>query len=185
MKISKTITSIFMVPTLKVPKDALINNGFINGYINDINKEEVYNNSIYLLFNPINLDKFREFLDEEYERTKSIIEDYDYKNGYVVVVYSLDEEFKDDFKLIKEGKYSKTSEKFKELFPKEISVKGLNSIPKKELSLQYRIFNKTEDLIEFWEDKLGVDLNSVIGKDFEVWEGFDLERETLNIKNFK
>ena len=36
MGIKKNITSIFMVPTLKVPKDALMSNGFINGYTKDI-----------------------------------------------------------------------------------------------------------------------------------------------------
>lgn len=185
MQLSKTITSIFMVPTLKVPKDQLKNNGFINGYLKDEEKDVQYEDSVYLLFQPKCLDKFREFLDSEYERTKQVIEDYDYEGGYVVVVYKLNEDLKEDFNLIKQGKYSKTSKEFQSLFPKEISIKSAKGITKNELSLQYRIFNKTEDLIEFWEDKLGVDLGNVIGSDFEVWEGFDLIRETLNIKNFK
>lgn len=173
-----------MVPTLGYPKDSLQNNGFINGYIFDKERDVQYENSVYLLFKPKNLDKFREFLDEEYERTKSIIEDYDYSNGYVVVIYKLNESLFEDFKLIKEGKYSKTSEDFKKLFPKYISVENERGKFKDHLSLQYRIFNKTEDLVEFWENKLGVDLGNVIGTDFEVWEGFDIKRETLNIKNY-
>jgi hypothetical protein len=184
MELKKTITSIFMVPTLGYPKDSLQNNGFINGYIFDKERDVQYENSVYLLFKPKNLDKFREFLDEEYERTKSIIEDYDYSNGYVVVIYKLNESLFEDFKLIKEGKYSKTSEDFKKLFPKYISVENERGKFKDHLSLQYRIFNKTEDLVEFWENKLGVDLGNVIGTDFEVWEGFDIKRETLNIKNY-
>ena len=184
MELKKTITSIFMVPTLGYPKDSLKNNGFINGYICDEERDVQYENAVYLLFKPKNLDKFREFLDEEYERTKSIIEDYDYPNGYVVVVYKLDESLFEDFKLIREGRYSKTSEKFKELFPKYISVENERGKLKDHLSLQYRIFNKTEDLVEFWEDKLGLTLGNVVGTDFEVWEGFDLKRETLNIKKF-
>jgi hypothetical protein len=185
MVITKTITSIFMVPTLKIPKDALLENGFINGYISDKNKDEKYTDAVYLLFKPKNLDKFREFLDEEYERTKTIIEDYDYENGYVVVVYSLNKEFNDDFNLVKKGKYSKTSENFQKQFAKEVSIKVSVSLHKNELSLQYRIFNKTKDLVEFWEDKLGIDLGNIIGNEFEVWEGFDLKREILNIKNIK
>ena len=173
-----------MVPTLKVPKDQLKNNGFINGYMFDAGREDLqYENAIYLLFQPKNLDKFREFLDEEYERTKDVIEDYDYENGYVIVIYQLNKNLNSDFDLIKQGKYSKTSEEFQKLFPKTIDV-NINGKIKNELSLQYRIFNKTEDLIDFWEDKLGVDLGNVVGNDFEVWEGFDLKRETLNIKNF-
>jgi hypothetical protein len=38
-------------------------------------------------FKPDNLEKFKEILEGEYERTKDIIEDYDYADGFVVVVY--------------------------------------------------------------------------------------------------
>jgi hypothetical protein len=185
MGIRKNITSIFMVPTLKVPKDGLKNNGFINAYIKDARKEDQYKGCIYLLFKPENLDKFREFLDEEYERTKNIIEDYDYEEGYVVVVYKLNEDLKKDFNLIKQGKYSKTSKEFQKLFPKDVSINTARKIFKNELSLQYRIFNKTEDLIEFWEYKLGVDLSNVIGDDYEVWDGWDESKEILELDKIK
>jgi hypothetical protein len=173
-----------MVPTLKVPKDALLSNGFINGYIKDARKEDQYPDSIYLLFKPENLDKFREFLDSEYERTKSIIEDYDYEDGFVVVVYQLDEKYKKDFELVKEGRYSKTSKDFQKIFPKIIKIVK-NGLHKDELSLQYRIFNKSEDLVEFWQDKLGVDLELIVGSDFEVWEGFDESKEILELDKIK
>jgi hypothetical protein len=184
MEIKKNITSIFMVPTLKVPKDALKGNGFINAYAKDARREDQYNECIYLLFKPENLDKFREFLDNEYERTKAVIEDYDYEDGYVVVVYQLNDKYKKDFNLIKQGKYSKTSAEFQKLFPKVIKIVR-NGLHKDEISLQYRIFNKNEDLIDFWEEKLGIDFNSVIGKDFEVWEGWDEQNEILNLNKIK
>ncbi len=173
-----------MVPTLKVPKDALISNGFINGYIKDSRREDQYPESIYLLFKPENLDKFREFLDNEYERTKAIIEDYDYEDGFVVVVYKLNEKYKKDYDVVKEGKYSKTSKDFQKLFPKIIKIVK-NGLHKDELSLQYRIFNKSEDLVEFWQDKLGIDLELIVGPDFEVWEGFDESNEILEIDKIK
>jgi len=184
MEIKKNITSIFMVPTLKVPKDALKNNGFINAYIKDADREDHYKDSIYLLFKPSDLDKFREFLDSEYERTKNIIEDYDYENGYVVVVYQLNEKFKKDFELVKVGRYSKTSKDFQRMFPKTIKLLK-NGLVREEISLQYRIFNKAEDLIEFWEDKLGLNLQVTVGDEFEVWEGWDENRETLQINKIK
>ena len=169
-----------MVPTLRVPKDALRSNGFINGYIKDERMQHGYEDSIYLLFKPDNLDKFREFLDGEYERTKSIIEDYDYEDGFVVVVYQLNEKFKQDYELVKKGRYSKTSKEFQKIFPKVIKIVkgGLN---KDEISLQYRIFNKTDDLIEFWEDKIGITFED----DFEVWEGWNEEKEVLVIDKLK
>ena len=173
-----------MVPTLKVPKDALRNNGFINAYIKDDRREDQYKESIYLLFKPDNLDKFREFLDDEYERTKTIIEDYDYEDGYVVLVYQLNDKYKRDFNLIKQGKYSKTSEEFQKLFPKVIKLVK-NGLSRDELSLQYRIFNRADDLIEFWEEKLGINFKITIGDDFEVWSGWDEQNEILNLNKIK
>ena len=184
MEIKKNITSIFMVPTLKVPKDALRSNGFINAYIKDGGSENEYKDSIYLLFKPTDVDKFREFLDNEYERTKNVIEDYDYEDGYVVVVYQLNEKFKKDFELIKKGKYSKTSADFQKLFPKIIKIVK-NGLHRDELSLQYRIFNKAEDLIDFWEDKLGISLKDTVGDDYEVWEGWDENKEILQLNKIK
>ena len=184
MEVKKNITSIFMVPTLKVPKDALRGNGFINAYVRDVRKEDHYDECIYLLFKPENLDKFREFLDNEYERTKAVIEDYDYEDGYVVVVYQLDDKYKKDFTLVKQGKYSKTSKDFQKLFPKVIKITR-NGLHKDEISLQYRIFNKAEDLVSFWEDKLGIDLVEIVGDDFEVWEGWDESKEILELDKIK
>ena len=180
MEIKKTITSIFMVPTLGVPRGALVENGFINGYSKDDSKDVQYENSIYLLFKPKNLDKFREFLDSEYERTKAIVDDYDYEDGYVVVVYELDKKFSKDFDLVRKGKYSKTSKPFQALFPKVIKLVR-NGLHKDEISLQYRVFNRTEDLVKFWEDKLDVEFD----EDQEVWHGYIEEDEVLNIEKLK
>jgi hypothetical protein len=184
MEIKKNITSIFMVPTLKVPKDALRGNGFINAYVKDNRRDDVYKESIYLLFKPTDLDKFREFLDSEYERTKAVIEDYDYEDGYVVVVYQLDNKYNRDYELIKQGRYSKTSANFQKIFPKIVKITR-GGLHKDEISLQYRIFNKAEDLVNFWEEKLGIDLEASIGKDFEVWDGWDESKEILELDKIK
>ena len=178
MKRKNTCTTIFMVPTLKTPKDSLRNNGFINAYLQDDISESYYKNCIYILFKPDNIDLFKDFLDNEYERTKQIVEDYDYEGGFVVVVYSLNEKFNKDFELIKKGKYSKTSKEFQKLFSKVIKLMK-NGLHRDELSLQYRIFNKTNDLIEYWQDKLGINYWE---EDMEVWSEFKIENETLTKK---
>ena len=180
MEIKKTITSIFIVPTLSIGRERLADNGFVNGYIKDGHKEVQYEECIYLLFKPENLDKFKVFLDEEYERTKQVIDDYDYDGGYVVVVYQLNPKLEADIELIKQGKYSKTSPKFQEIFPKIIKLKK-NKLYKDEISIQYRVFNKTEDLRTFWEDKLGIDFD----EDMEVWHGFFEENEILSLEKLK
>ena len=180
MEIKKTITSIFIVPILKINKDDLKNNGYSNGYVEDGRKDVQYENSLYLLFKPENLDRFRTFLDNEYERTKNIIDDYDYENGYVVIVYKIDDKFKKDVQLIKEGKYSKTSKVFQEMFPKTIKIQR-DGLSRDEISLQYRVFNKTPDLIEFWEKKLNVTFDDAQ----ELWEMFVKEEEILNLDKIK
>ena len=180
MGVKKTITSIFMVPTLNIPKDQLKGNGFINGYSKDGSREVQYENSIYLLFKPEDLDKFRTFLDDEYERTKDVIDDYDYEDGFVVVVYQLNKKFSRDFGFIREGLYSKTTPEFQALFPKIVKIKhgGLN---RDEVSLQYRVFNKTDDLRKYWEDKFDMEFDD----EWEVWDGFELDKETLFINKIK
>lgn len=163
-----------MVPTLKIPRDSLRNNGFINGYIKDEQRDVQYENAVYLLFRPRDIDKFREFLDSEYERTVNLIDDYDYPKGFVVVVYHLNAKYEADFQLVKLGKYSRTSADFQAEFPKTIKIVK-NNITKEEISLQYRVFNRTQDLIEFWEERFGVEFQ----EDQEVWYGFNEENEVL------
>ena len=97
MKLEKTITSIFIVPTLKIPKEQMSKNNFINGYIKDLNRDVQYENAVYLLFKPENIDVFREFVDSEYERTQELIDDYNYDDKHIVLVYQLDNNFKNDF----------------------------------------------------------------------------------------
>ncbi len=169
-----------MVPTLKIDRDRLRDNGFINAYMKDGRKDVQYENAAYLLFHPKDLDKFKEFLDDEYERTKSIIDDYDYENGFVVLVYTLNPKFKKDFDFVKAGKYSKTSKEFQSQFPRVIKIKK-NGLHKDEVSLQYRVFNKTEDLKKYWEEKIGVEFDDSM----EVWQGFIDDRETLFIDKLK
>ncbi len=173
-----------MIPTLKISKENLKENGFVNGYVKDGRRDVQYENSVYVLFKPENLDKFREFLDKEYERTKAIIEDYDYEDGYVVVVYQLNNKYKKDYNLIKEGKYSKTSKSFQSEFPKLIKIVREGET-KEAMSLQTRVFMRTDDLIEYWEEKLGINLKITIGEDYELWDIFDETKETLEIDKIK
>jgi len=177
----RNVSSIFFVPTLNIGREKLRDNNFINAYTKDINKEH-YEDCVFLLFKPKNLTKFKYFLDEEYERTINIVDEYDYEDGYVVIVYKLDESFKGDFELIKTGKYSQTSSNFQELFPKLLRRLDKQGYGKEEeLSVQWRIFNKTPDLVATWEEKLGVRFSEKM----EVWPIFNPEKETLDITKIK
>ena len=180
MSIKRTVATIFMVPTLKIKRETLMENGFINGYLSDSRRDVQHRNAVYLLFKPTNLDKFREFLDNEYERTNYILDDYDYEDGYVVVVYQLNPVWREDFMLIREGMYSRTSQDFQKDFPKVIKIMK-NGLHRDEISLQYRIFKKTDDIKQYWEERLDI----VFTDDMEVWDGFDIARETLDLDTVK
>lgn len=180
MDIKPTITTMFLLPLLKIPKEVRENNNFINGYIMDAKREDDYENVIYLLFHPDNIDRFREFLDNEYERTNSIIEDYDYSGGFIVVIYQLDVKYKTDIELIKQGKYSKTSKAFQNLIPKVTKIM-VNGLHRDEVSMQYRVFNKTQDLVTYWEERFGLSLDA----NQELWSTFNLDEETLNYDKIK
>ena len=172
----RTITSLFMIPTLNIPKGMLKKYGFIEGYSLDKKVIHPYENAAYLLFKPLDLISFNDFLEQEYARTSDLIDDYDYDNGHVVLVYLLDTNFFEDFELIKKGKYSETSLNFQKLFPKEIDIIINSEIHEKE-SLQHRIFKKCEILKEAIEEKIGESLPENI----EVWEMFDINKETLKL----
>lgn len=180
MDYKKNVTSIFIVPTFKISKEKLKTNGFINGYIKDISREVQYENAVYVLFRPSNMDIFKDFLNGEYERSKSIIDDYDYEDGFVVLVYEMNPKFKRDFDLVRKGKYSKTSAEFQALFPKTVKIIR-SGLSREELSLQYRVFNKTEDLRKYWEEKIGIELDDSM----EYWQGFIEENESLDINKLK
>ena len=180
MSIKRTVATIFMVPTLKIKRETLMENGFINGYLSDSRRDVQHRNAVYLLFKPTNLDKFREFLDNEYERTNYILDDYDYEDGYVVVVYQLNPVWREDFMLIREGMYSRTSQDFQKDFPKVIKIMK-NGLHRDEISLQYRIFKKTDDIKQYWEERLDI----VFTDDMEVWEGFHIEKEMLDLDKLK
>lgn len=177
----RTITSVFFVPTLNIPREGLFKNNFINAYLDDVDKEEYYyeNNMIFLLFKPDDLKMFRAFLDEQYENNKDLIDDYDYEGGYVVLVYKLNTDFKKDFDLVRAGLYSRTSSKFKQVFPKQIQLINSPNKPTKP-SLQWMIFNKHPDLIQYIEDI--IDTDQISKNDWEVWPKFDERKEILDIE---
>ncbi len=179
MEVKKTISTIFIVPTLKLNKDDLKANGFINAYAVDKRLDVQHKNAVYLLFKPKDLDKFRQFLDNELIRKQGIIDDYDYEDGHVVVVYKLDTKWKKDFAMVREGLYSQTSAAFQKLFPEIIDLPGKKG--SKVTSLQHRIFKKSPELRNYWEEKIDMKFTD----DMEVWDGFHIENETLNLDKLK
>lgn len=176
-----TVSSIFMVPTLKIDEKYIKTHNFINGFSKDADKDEYDENVVFVLFKPKNMDSFQWFVDEEYDRTDAILEDYDIgTSGAVVLVYRLNSAFKADFDLVRQGKYSRTSKKFQELFKKTKTIVE-NGEHVDKMSLQWKIFTKAEDLRGFWEEEIGTRFK----EDMEVWSEFSIEKETLTAEKIK
>lgn len=166
----KTCTSIFLIPYLFKNRIRATELGFINGYVKDIERDIDYKNPVYALFKPENLDVFQDFLNKEKNLSKFLIDDYDYDN-YTVIVYEfpLDK----DYALFLEGKYSEMSKEYKDKISDPIKI-GIQDEPR----LCWRICNKTRDLKEYWETKLGVELDSTM----EYYSKPDLDNETLDYR---
>ena len=47
--------------------------------------------------------------------------------------------------------------------------------------MQFRIFNKTEDLRKYWEDRLDMEFT----ENMEVWDGFNIDNEELDLDKIK
>ena len=170
----KTNSTIFLVPTLKIGREVLIENGFLNAYIGDSTSNIIYEDSLYLLFKPEFPVRFGTYINREHKRTKSIIAEYDKKLGLSVVIYKLNDNYKADIELIKASKYSKTSKEFQDLFSKTVDIERDGRLIK-EVSLQYRVFNKTPELIQYWKEN-----NIGHSAEKEIWYDFDEKAEIIN-----
>lgn len=175
----------------KISESRIKDFGFIDAFIKDVNHEQDYTHPLYLLFKQENSPlSFREFIQDEYDRGL-LLEDYDYPEGYIVLLYDYPDRFRDDYEKILEGKYSETSKEFQDFFPDKVELDG-----KMEVSVYYRVFHKAEDLRKHLEEKYGLELP----EDSEVRRApyigeipvdkinpkylETIPSETLNIKNY-
>jgi hypothetical protein len=135
--------------------------GFVDAYVKDKYHETDYSHPLHLLFKQDHaMTSFRDFIQSEYERGL-LLEDYDYPEGYIVLLYDYPDVFKSDYDKILRGEYSKTSKDFQACFPDNVIVDG-----EKQITMYYRTFNKSEDLREALEKKYGFKLP----EQSEVWK---------------
>lgn len=194
IKFTKTAT--FLFPLLQIPKSLFdcdlkdrfgrlkFNNRFINAYLADnyINKYQS-NDDIDYVFVVI-----RNYQDVDFSTFYSTIQalpnyvdDYDHKEC-CVVVFSVPNERRKDFNLVKNGLYSQVSTDGKRL------ILANNFFSGKVFTLPL-ILNKAEVLKNSWEDRL-----TFIGKDIyspadlgdqEVWPILDYDKEILTSEIIK
>jgi hypothetical protein len=175
MVVSRTINTLFMVPTLRLTLEQLIEHGFIDAYEIDSLRDEQYEDAVYLLFKPANPVRFEMFIESQLVRN-GLIDEYDYENGLVVLVYKLDPAYKTDLDLVKSGKYSETSKIFQELFKQRVNIE-IEGVPSTEDSFQNMVFNKSPILVEHWRKEANIE----IPVDREYWSMYNIDKETLKL----
>jgi hypothetical protein len=162
----KTHTELFLRPMLGINEAYLSRFGYVNAYLKDIDHEPEYESAIYLLFRPADLQLFDKFIQAEKRRVGNLfLEDYDCGYGYVVLVYKIPDQYRGDYNLFLEGKYSKFSRELIEIFPETVPRKDEWGYEKLDHSLYFHIFNKSKAMKNYWEEKIGVELSS----DAEYW----------------
>lgn len=177
-----TATSLFLVQLIGIPQAPirLAEAGFVNAYIKDEIHNVEYDRGLYLLFKPKYSLSLNDFLDEERDRKARIIEEYDYAGGYTMVVYQYDAKWEEDVKLITQGKFSKTSRGFQNTIEKTRTTQKMGR-KVETMSIQHQIFKCVPEIIEYWEDLYGLNIDY---KTDQCWE-FYAEREIFNQETFK
>lgn len=177
----KTYTTLFLVPILGINEGYLRRFGFVNGYLTDVNHETEYENCIYLVFKPANLKEFELFVKAEKKRMGGfLLEDYDCGFNYVVLVYKIPDPFIADYKLFKEGKYSKFSAECIKLFPETVMRTDEDGFERVDHSLYFHVFNRSQALRGYWEEKLGTELS----EDAEFMSIPNMKKEAFDIHKY-
>lgn len=171
-----TNTTLFLVPPLGLKLGYLkYEHGFVNGFIGDVDCPiEEY--MIYLLFYPLDVRKLYHFFNREHGRTQGFINSYNY-GDYIVAKYSFPLQWRKEYDLFLEGKYSQFRKKFVDLLPQEDHKEDKYG-PFTEPSIQYHICNQTRLLKNYWERELDVKLS----RDSEYWSAPDMVKEILDIQ---
>jgi hypothetical protein len=185
VKFTKTAT--FLFPLLNIPKKFFkcdirdpwgrmkYSTRFLNAYLKH---EEITkysdSNHVFLIL--------RNYRDPEFEnfysslcKLSNYVDDYD-SGSCLIAVFKVPEFLQDDFNMIKEGLYSKVSQKAKELILS-------NHYFSHESSTIPMILYKSEALRREWEKRLSnehKECPSIVDlRDQEVWAILNIQKETL------
>lgn len=180
-KEKKNCSTIFLLPGIGHTRKNLIQYGFLGAYLDDIHHDVHHDNSLYVLFKPENIAAFSDFVEKEYKNNSLLMEDYDYRGGYVVLVYHFAEKYINEYELFMQGKYSKFSKEYISLFPVEILVYHPKYGNTSCTSLQHHVFTRSAEIKGYWERKIG----QKIPDDMELWSAPDMDKEVLDISVFQ
>lgn len=176
----KTLTTLFLLPLVNLPKELRDKYHFVNSYLMDTSNSSEFSEmftanpkiKIYSLFKPDSIKDFTSELDKEN------IEYYDVGYNLIMIISYLPDVFRSDYEHFINGYYSKFSEKAKKMFPdiKDAYRDGVKV--GKEYTIHYHIFNRTDWMKELWMKRLNV---VELDDDLEYWSRPIIESETFDI----
>jgi len=158
-------TTIFLLPVLEYD-DSFFPKEFISCYIIDKLKTK-----LALVFENTNSEELKETIQNFHNHTLFDSIDYDDESKEIVVIFNFPEEFDTDFRLFKIGRYSKFSNKFKELL---LDRHGRITGNGKHIRMIDALFPDHKSK-KFRADKMGVSISDLPNQEVMSIPDFDLE----------
>ena len=188
-------STMFLLRGLGLNVNILNPYGFISAYVDDINHDIKYESAVFLLFKPDVLENLQKFIKEEYKKGL-LKEDYDYEDGWVVMVYTFPEQFLRDYERFLMGEYSKFSPEYKALFPEMVNIVDEDGKKFRTYDMTYHIFTKSDPLREYLSKKMFGEVydekkqelvpEQWLDKDAELWSSPYLDgKDVLDIDRIR
>jgi len=197
-----TKTSLFLLPMLGLTlKNSFIRKHLLNAYLDDLEFTHDFKRPIFILL------KTKSFKDPSFEelvnifrQKKEIKIDYDLgvqliddiKYNLVMFVFECPEKWIKDYYCFKSGHYSKMSDEYKNLFPRETIDKDKKPVESLMWGVMHKSdFRKNQVALHFTvKDNLGKPKNLVeynrLRKEIEtypeIWDGLNPKEEIYNFK---
>ena len=146
-----TKTTSFLVPACGLDVSLLIEEGFVNAFLNDEKHSKTLDNveDIYLLFKPDNLKEDFEYFCEVLRNHSNFLEEYDPIEGHVMFRFKLDSQWAHIKQELATSKYSAIDKEYvKEFFAQKVLV-GIDFYGNRlyKDSVNYQILTKSPKLV--------------------------------------
>lgn len=173
MKLNYNLSAYFIFPSLEIVMSKLEKaNVLVDTYLYNKQLDPVdFSNSCSLRLRFSESPTQQEIeLNNELESNEHHLFSYGFERD-IIFVFKFPEQFIDDIKLIIDGKYSKVSDEYKELFFQMWEEEESKEFP----TFYNQVFNKSEALKEHQEELYDINLDSSP----EYFSKIDTEKETL------
>lgn len=169
-----TNSTIFLLPIFGLPKKEYDKAGFVNAYIG-YEGRHYGGPTLFLVFYA--KERYADHLDDIMTMMDSAVLDFfGYKKSLVIMVLQIPRKFQWDFDNIIHSNYSKVSDSYREVVSDKTESKNKLYNEKVGKRLPLLIVDKDPLVQTFIQNKYDIELNA----EGEVWERFDINKETLN-----